>query len=272
MAQRLQMVDPRARASAAVLLFAALALKLGLFPFHAWVPPVYRNARPVVAAMFAGALANIGSYGLIRFAGELLPREVEWASVLLLTIGAASIVYGGLAAAGSDTSGNVLAYSSIGQAGFIVMAVAIGGSAGVAGAVAYAVVNALQKTLLFLASGIRGPFVGPAFAAGAFSLAGVPPLGGFVSKAAVLRATIEAGSAWATVALVAGTALSFVYIFRLYQREFWAGAGRADAGGAEGLARAVPAALGVVLIAAGVWPQPLLAAGLAAAAALEGME
>jgi hypothetical protein len=83
--------------------------------------------------------------------------------------------------------------------------------------------------------------------------------------------------------LVAGTALSFVYMFRLYQREFWAGAGRADAGredagrrtdagGAEGLARAVPAALGVVLIAAGAWPQPLLAAGLAAAAALEGIE
>ena len=61
----------------AVDFFVAFGVKLGLFPFHFWLPPVYRDASPAVAAVLSGALANIGSYGLLRFGAGLLPRELR---------------------------------------------------------------------------------------------------------------------------------------------------------------------------------------------------
>ena len=61
-------------------------------------PTVYTGARPAVAAILSGGLANIGAYGLLRFGGELLPDELALASTALIVVGCASIVYGGLLA------------------------------------------------------------------------------------------------------------------------------------------------------------------------------
>ena len=72
-------VDPNAAILIAVGFFVAFGVKLGLFPFHFWLPTVYTGARPAVAAILSGGLANIGAYGLLRFGAELLPRELELA-------------------------------------------------------------------------------------------------------------------------------------------------------------------------------------------------
>ena len=70
-------VDPNAAVLIAVGFFVAFSVKLGLFPFHFWLPTVYTGARPAVAAILSGGLANIGAYGLLRFGGELLPDELD---------------------------------------------------------------------------------------------------------------------------------------------------------------------------------------------------
>jgi multicomponent Na+:H+ antiporter subunit D len=259
---------PRALGIGALLL-AAFGLKLGLFPFHGWLPEVYRDLRPEVAAIFSGALANIGSYGVLRFGGGLLARELDDASRLVLALGAASILYGSVAAIGARSANGVLAYSSIGQAGYVLMAAALSSPAGLAAAVVYAVVLTLNKTLLFLASGLRGPVAQAAFAAGAFSLAGVPPFAGFTAKIAIFRGGIDAG-AWLPVGvLAAGSILSLVYMFPAFQRTYWRPGGPG---------RPVPLPAGLVLaglvlavVACGVAASPLLAVGDAAAAALAGM-
>lgn len=250
------------------LLLAAFSLKLGNFPFHTWLPDVYRDLRPEVSAIFSGALANIGSYGLLRFGAHLMPEELAAAAWLFLGLGAASILYGGLAAIGAGTSQAVLAYSSIGQVGYILVALGIGGSAGAAAALVYAVVNAGNKTLLFLASGLRGPLSAAVFAAGAFSLAGIPPFAGFVAKAAIFRSAILAREWLVLGLLVLGSGLTFVYIFRVLQRDFWEG--RQKQGSSR--RRATPAlglALAAVLAGLGTWAEPLVRAGGAASAALE---
>ena len=64
----------------AVGFFVAFSVKLGLFPFHFWLPTVYTGAGPAVAAILSGGLANIGAYGLLRFGAEMLPRELELAA------------------------------------------------------------------------------------------------------------------------------------------------------------------------------------------------
>jgi multicomponent Na+:H+ antiporter subunit D len=263
---RIDGVEPNSVLLVAAIILAAFSLKLGLFPFHFWVPEVYRDTRPAVAAVLSGALANIGTYGLLRFGADLLPRQLDFGAAALLILGAASVLYGAALAISRRSASEVLAYSAIGQVGYFLIALAIGGPIGYTAAILYAVVNALNKTVLFLAAGLRGGLAGAAFAIGAFSVAGVPPAVGFFGKAALFQAGIAAESVALVAIAFAGGALSFVYMFQIYQRDFW--------GSAAGEPPSRPAARGLVLalagglLALGLWPEPLLALSERAASVL----
>jgi len=265
-AARMDDVDPNAAVLIAVGFFVAFSVKLGLFPFHFWLPTVYTGARPAVAAILSGGLANIGAYGLLRFGGELLPDELDLAAGALILIGGASIVYGGILAISRRSASEMLAYSAIGQVGYVLVAIGVGGPVGFAAAILYTVVNALNKTLLFLTAQMRGAIVGAAFAIGALSVAGVPPAAGFVGKLELFRATADDPELIAL--LVLGSALSFVYAFQTYQYDFWRGerTGKRSTLPQQG----VVAALALLVLAAGVWPEPLLALSHAAAELLAG--
>jgi len=265
-AARMDDVDPNAAVLIAVGFFVAFSVKLGLFPFHFWLPTVYTGARPAVAAILSGGLANIGASGLLRFGGELLPDELDLAAGALIVIGGASIVYGGILAISRRSASEMLAYSAIGQVGYVLVAIGVGGPVGFAAAILYTVVNALNKTLLFLTAQMRGAIVGAAFAIGALSVAGVPPAAGFVGKLELFRATADDPELIAL--LVLGSALSFVYAFQTYQYDFWRGerTGKRSTLPQQG----VVAALALLVLAAGVWPEPLLALSHAAAELLAG--
>jgi multicomponent Na+:H+ antiporter subunit D len=141
-------------------------------------------------------------------------------------------------------------------------------------------VNSLNKALLFLAAGLRGPLVGAAFAVGAFSVAGVPPTVGFLGKVALFESGLSAETVFRSVVLVVliflGSALSFVYSFQIYQRRFWApGAGEPGASEDRGKPSAVAPRVLVLLLAAlalaaGIFPEPLLYLSEAAADGLTG--
>jgi len=240
----------------ATIIFVAFCIKLGLFPFHFWLPAVYTGTRPAVAAILSGALANIGSYGLIRFGADIFPRELQQGAPVMITLGAISIVYGGIQAIARHSPNEVLAYSSIGQVGYILVALAIGGPAGYAAAILYAVINALNKCLLFLSASLRGWIAGATFAVGAFSVAGVPPAGGFFGKMAVFQVSLDDHQPWIVALIFIGGALSFVYMFQLYRARFWVNeeADEATTRGALGLVVAIALALVVI----GVYPEPLL--------------
>jgi multicomponent Na+:H+ antiporter subunit D len=269
-AARLADVEPVSAALIGNVFLVAFAVKLGLFPFHFWLPAVYASSRPAVAAILSGALANIAAYALLRFGGELLPAQRELAATALVVVGVLSIVYGAMQAVARRDAAEVLAYSAVGQAGYIIVAIALGGPIGFAAAAAFAVANSLNKALLFLGVGHRGALMAIAFAVGALSVAGVPPTAGFVGKLAVFRSGIEDGAAGLVALLVLGSALSFLYMFQSYQHDVWRGRGR-DAETSAGHRGAVAALLAGVLVL-GLWPEPLLAAGDAAAAALEARE
>ena len=276
--ERIDPVQPSSIIAIAAVIFVAFSLKLGLFPFHFWLPAVYIGSHPPVAAILSGALANIGSYGLLRFGAGLLPRELELGVPVVLALGTASIVYGALQALSRRDTSEVLAYSAIGQAGYVLVALGIGGPVGYAAAVLYAVINSMNKGLLFLAAGLRGPLIGAAFAVGAFSVVGVPPAAGFLGKVALFQSSLAAETLLASVALVAliflGGALSFVYSFQIYQRRFWSPDNRSRADRDNKLSPAAPRVLVVVLavlvLVVGFWPEPLLSASAAAADVLIG--
>jgi multicomponent Na+:H+ antiporter subunit D len=264
-AARMGEVNPNAAVLIAVGFFVAFAVKLGLFPFHFWLPTVYTSAEPAVAAILSGGLANIGAYGLLRFGGYLLPDELELAATALIVIGAASILYGGVLAISRRTAAEMLAYSAIGQVGYVLVAIGVGGPVGFGAAVLYTIVNALNKTLLFLSAQVRGALVAAAFALGAMSVAGLPPAAGFVGKLELFRAT--AGSATLLALLFLGGALSFVYAFQVYQYDFWRGERTGPRAGRP--QQALVAALALLVLELGVWPEPLLALSSDAAQALD---
>ncbi len=263
-AVRMTEMEPAAAILVAVGFFVAFSVKLGLFPFHFWLPTVYTGARPAVAAILSGGLANIGAYGLLRFGAELLPQSLELAAGVLIVIGSASVIYGGVLAVSRRTSGEMLAYSAIGQVGYVLMAIGVGGTIGFGAAIVYTVINSMNKTLLFLSSRMRGSVVGAAFVAGGLSVAGVPPAAGFIGKLELMRAISDSASL--LVLLVVGSALSLVYVFQVYQFDFWR-EGRTDGRGRFGQ-QALVGLLAIAVLAAGVWPEPLLAVSDAAVRAL----
>jgi len=262
-------LEPNTAILIAITFFVAFGIKLGLFPFHFWLPTVYVSVSPPVGAMFAGALANIGAYGLLRFGAAILPAELEFSATALIVIGTVSIAYGALQAIARRDTREVLAYSAIGQAGYVLVALGLGGPVGLTAAVIFSLANAINKALLFLASELRGPLVASAFLIGALSVAGVPPTAGFFGKAALFEAGIDAGSVATVALLFVGGALSFVYLFQIYQHDRWRPraererempTGRANAG-----QRGIAVALALVVLALGLWPEPLLAIGERAA-------
>ncbi len=259
-ARRVAMFDPETAILSAVLIFIAFSVKLGIFPFHFWLPAVYTGTRPAVAAILSGAVANIGSYGLLRFGGQILPEQLKLGAPVFMVLGVASIIYGSLQAISRRSVNEVLAYSSIGQVGFILIALAIGGEQGFAAAVLFAIINSINKTLLFLSENLRGWLSGFVFVVGAFSVAGVPPAGGYLGKAGLFRIAVG-DSNWVILALmILGSALSFVYMFQVYQRRFWAPEAEDGESHAPSPAsvRGLLAGLAVLTLLVGLWPEPAL--------------
>jgi len=271
-AQRATIAGQAPALLAATIIFVAFSIKLGLFPFHFWLASVYTGTRPAVAAILSGALANVGSYGLIRFGGGLLPRELESATPVLLIIGSLSILYGGLQAISRRSIPQVLAYSTIGQVGYILLALAIGPKAGFSAVILISVLNALNKTLLFLSENLRGRIVGAAFVIGSFSVAGIPPISGFLSKASLIKESVDAGYGWIVALVVVGGLLSMLYMLQIYQRFFWVPETEEEAHHPPSPVdrRILVGLLALLIVAIGVWPQPLLALSDHAAAALAG--
>jgi multicomponent Na+:H+ antiporter subunit D len=270
-AERAREVNPNSLITIATAIFVAFSLKLGLFPFHFWLPAVYVGSHAPVAAILSGALANIGNYGLLRFGGDILSEELALGATAVLVLGSASIIYGALQAISRRALSEVLAYSAIGQVGYVLVALGIGGTVGFSAAVIYAVVNSLNKALLFLVAGLRGPLVGAAFAVGALSLMGMPPAVGFIGKIAVFKAGLAASGVLQAAILVAliflGGALSFVYALQIYQRAFLA---KEPQGGlwhksSPWTTRALVVALAALILAMGLWPEPLVVLGEEAA-------
>jgi multicomponent Na+:H+ antiporter subunit D len=270
-AARMLLVEETPTVIAGTLLLVALGVKLGLFPFHSWLPAVYTGVHPSVAAMLSGALASIGAYGLLRFGAAMLPREIAIASPALIALGIASIFYGAIQATSRHDTAAVIAYSAIGQVGYIMIAVAIGGAIGYAAAIVFTVINSLNKTLLFLAADQTNRYAGIAFAIGGLSVAGIPPALGFWNKAAVLRATLTAEAEPMRVLLAAvviiGGGMSLLYMFQSYGRAFWH-APRDPKDAVAGVRTGLTVAGALLVLALGIWPEPLLALSDQAAAVL----
>jgi multicomponent Na+:H+ antiporter subunit D len=264
---------------AMVALLVAFAIKSAIVPFHYWQPDFHAAAPTAVSAVLSSVVVKVGVYGLIRMRTLLFAGHDDALPAVLMVLGAAGLVLGGLAATGTHHLKRLLAYSTLGQIGFIVIAIGWGTAAGLAAAVLHSFNHSLIKSALLMLAGavasrariksasfdvIQGmgrfmPVAGVLFLLGAMALAGLPPLNGFISKLALFRGGLAIDAHLSLAVFVVGSFLSLFYVVRAYQRVWWDEPGPETSAKPEGDRLFAPAILIGLCVALGVWAEPLWA-------------
>ncbi|HEY9727143.1 MAG TPA: NADH-quinone oxidoreductase subunit M, partial [Chroococcales cyanobacterium] len=141
-------------------LLVGFGIKIPLVPLHTWMPDAYVEASPVVAILLGGIVAKMGTYGLIRFGLQLFPETWSLVAPGLSIIGVISVLYGALSAIAQKDIKRMVAYSSIGHMGYIVVAAAALTPLSLLGAVSQMVSHGLILAILFYLVGIIEAKVG----------------------------------------------------------------------------------------------------------------
>ena len=254
-------------------------VEAAIFPLNAWLPDAHSSAPASVSAILSGIAIKTGVYAIARVSYTLMNAQGFF--VFISGLGIVTLVIGEIAAyRQKDDIKRMLAYSSIGQIGLIVFAVGMATSFGLFGALFQLVNHALAKCLLFLAAGYmiyrvgskkladmeglgkKMPLTALAFTVAVFSLVGLPPFAGFMSKLSIVCAAIQTKQA-AYLALVAvalaATVVEAGYFFRLLQGLYFKtgpAARRARPAKEAPVGALVPIfVLAALIIVIGVYPQ-----------------
>lgn len=290
--------DAMARLDAAValplyglLLFALLA-KAAAFPLYAWLPASYHTLPPPVLALFSALLAKVGIYAILRLFGNvftpapaLLYDALGWIAVL-------SMIAGVLGAAYHWDMRRILAFHSISQIGYILLAIAMASRTGDTAAIFFTLHHSLVKASLILVAALvfrytghydlrrcgglyaSRPWLGVAFLLLALSLVGIPPFSGFWGKYLIVREALSQGAyLWTACALLVSV-VTLYSMMKIWLEAFWK-PHPDPAWRAPEHVRLAPAWVGVsglalVVLSIGVAPEALIGFADAAAGALRG--
>jgi len=222
-------------------LLIGFGIKIPLFPFHTWLPDAHTEASTPVSVLLAGVLLKLGTYGLLRFCLGLFPEAWQIASPWLAGWAAVSVLYGSLAAIAQTDMKRMVAYSSVGHMGYVLLAAAAATPLGLMGALFQMVSHGLISAVLFLVVGVvyertgtrdlnilrgllnpqRGlPLSGTLMIIGVMASAGIPGMAGFISEFLIFRGSLEPFPA-ATLFSMVGSGLTAVYFLLLVNRAFF---------------------------------------------------
>lgn len=218
-----------------VLFLMGFGLKAALVPFHAWLPDAHPSAPAPISAMLSGVLIkSLGVYALCRIFYNVIGVSPTISSILMF-LGALSMVVGVLLAIGQWDFKRLLAYHSISQVGYVVLAIGLGTPLGILGGLFHLFNHSVFKSLLFLNSGAveystgtrdlqkmgglasRMPVTSTTTLVASMSIAGIPPFNGFWSKLIIIIAIVQAGrfgyAFWAVLASIL-TLASFMKVMK----------------------------------------------------------
>jgi len=217
-------------------LFVGVAFKMGIFPFHYWIPDVYEGAPTWVS----GYLSTISkATGFIAFGKLLTLFGIPLGPLLYTVLGVLTIVtvlYGNLGAFMQENMKRLLGYSSIAQAGYLLLALLNPEPFGFKAVAFYLFIYTLSNLLVFLSvylaesrkksrKGLvglssRSYLLAISFFVGLTSLAGVPPMAGFIGKFFLFLSAFKAGAYWALGFALVGVLISMFYYFRIVKLVF----------------------------------------------------
>ncbi|MCG2588298.1 NADH-quinone oxidoreductase subunit N [Rhodohalobacter sulfatireducens] len=218
------------------LLFVGLFFKVAAVPFHMWTPDVYQGTPTTITAFMATAAKSATFVAFVLVLTRMLPSSEigDWQSVLQV-VAILTMIVGNLIALAQDNVKRMLAYSSIAHAGYLMVGLAAGNEAGYAGVLyylfAYTIMNAgafgviayyernhgLDFTEIdsYAGLGFKVPVMGVMLSVFLFSLAGIPPMVGFIGKYYVFAAAVQAGLIPLAIIGVLASAASVYYYLRV---------------------------------------------------------
>ncbi len=223
----------------ATLLFLGFAFKMGLFPFHTWLPDAYAEAPTPISVLLSGVMSEIGAYALVRMVVTVFaPTWIEFVYVVA-GIALFSMIYGGAMALVQDDMKRLLAYSSISQMGYITFGLSMVSIQGLTGSVFHIVNHGICKGLLFMTvgaityqTGLRNmdklngladkmPVTATAALVGALGIAGAPPTNGFQSEWLIFEGGFQAHHPFLTIIGVVSTALTVGYMLWMIRKVYF---------------------------------------------------
>ncbi len=222
-------------------MIVGFGIKMALFPFHGWQPAAHSYAHEGADPMIAGIMIKIPAYAMIRFFYGIFKGQgeaLEYFLLILSVLAVCGVLYGSLKALRYDVYNKLLAYSSIGQVGYIAMGIALGNYYGLIGALLHIISHAFMKSGLFYTSGAlkfkygihntpamgqvyrEMPVTGATMTVCALSMIGLPPFAGFFSKWYLALGAIQKGQYLFVAALILSSLLGAIYFFRLLEHVF----------------------------------------------------
>jgi multicomponent Na+:H+ antiporter subunit D len=233
----------------------AFGMKAGMVPLHVWLSDAHPVAPSPASALLSGIMLKTGAYGLLRVIYNLFGverfRETGWAN-WLLGAAAFSIVLGSAVAITQNDLKRRLAYSSIGQMGYILLGMALLTERALVGDIFHIFAHAVVKSCLFLCAGaiirqtgtrdirefagmgLRMPITMGCFTLAALTITGIPPMNGFISEWELSLGAFDAGKPWYAVLLLVSSLMNAVYYLPVIISAFFVqadGGTQARAGG-----------------------------------------
>ena len=225
--------------TALAFLTVGISIKFALFPLHAWLPNAYTYAPSVVSAFLASTTTKVFIYVLLRFLFSIFGAEFVFDVIsidkIFLVSALLAIFSGSIAAIYQTNIKRMLAYSSIAQIGYMIFGISLVSVTGLLGGIIHLFNHAIMKAALFLCMacvyyrledtsiesfrglGRKMPWTMAAFVVGGLSLIGIPLTVGFISKWYLVQAALEQDAWWLAIAVLAGSLLAVVYIWRVVE-------------------------------------------------------
>jgi NADH-quinone oxidoreductase subunit N len=263
---------------ALILITVGIGFKISSVPFHSWAPDVYQGAPTPVTAFLASSSKIAGFVILLRilfFDGYGSQILAPWVSKMLIILGVLSVVLGNFAALAQRNVKRMLAYSGIGHAGFVLLALGAYSQRGLSTTLFYLYGYALAVLLVFLVLSVlsnkiqeasmdeyaglgqRSPILALGLTIGLLSMAGIPPLIGFTAKFSVLAVLFEAGLIWPMVIALIAAVAGLVYYLYLIRAMYWLEPKDPTPIKTCVFSRSLVLALGISLIFLGFWQSPI---------------
>jgi NADH-quinone oxidoreductase subunit N len=264
---------------------SGVLFKLAVFPFHAWAPDVYQSS-PHEAATFIGTASKVAAIGIFaRLIFLAVPGHASLTTALLI-LSVASMTVGNLAAIVQKDLKRLLAYSTVAHAGYIMIGLVCFSPDGLASAIYYGLVYVPIVFCMFLVVSVlgadgnnptkaslaglykRSPLLGVVLLVGIFGLAGIPPTAGFFGKWVLFSAAIKGDLLWLVIVGAANATVSlFYYLLIVKEAYLTPPADDNTIKLSPAVMLAAVCALLLVLLA-GIYPEPLISMAQAAASVL----
>ena len=258
------------------LIIAGLGFKVAAVPFHMWAPDVYEGApTPVTAYLAVGSKAAAFALILRLFTQAFMPAFDDW-QIVLVVLAALTMTLGNLVALAQSNIKRMLAYSSVGQVGYLLMGVAaispLASNGVILHMAGYAVTNLaafLCIIVFYNATGKenipdfaglakRSPFVAMVLTVALFSLAGLPFFAGFTTKFYLFTAAAQGDLLWLVALAITNSVISLYYYMMVMKQMYIEPAEDESPVPVSALSRSVLGAMLVGIIAIGVYPAPLV--------------